>query len=133
MASTRVGRQANVQWFGWNGEVVELLRTFLAALLAYWLWPLIIKVWSPFKRSFATIIEQPVLSLIFASCISVAAAEVLSYLIRPLFQDSVLWLLVSMTLMMGIWLPASWSAISVWEHQFRRRKLSFARKSLGYE
>jgi hypothetical protein len=82
---------------------------------------------------FATIIAQPVLSLIFASCTSLAATEFLSSLIRPFFQDPVLWLSVSMTMLLMIWLAAGWSVISLWEHEFRHQKISFVRKSLGYE
>ena len=84
-------------------------------------------------RVYATIFGDLVLSLLFASCASVFAAEVLSTLLRPLFQESTMWLLVSMAL--GITaLFAGWlSVLPLWSRESRRQILRYALKASGVE
>ncbi len=133
MLANRSVRRTNLQWDQWINGIMRTLGSFLQGLLLQLLWQQAIKAYRSRKRIYATIFGQPVLSLLFASLISIITTESLSYLIRPLFQDMATWILLSFALFAIMWSVTGWSAISLWGREAQRQTLSFARKSSGYE
>jgi hypothetical protein len=133
MQRFRIGRRTNAQWFDWISEARSILRPFLLGLLFQLLQVAAKRLYRSRGRVYATIFGDLVLSLLFASCASVFAAEVLSTLLRPLFQESTMWLLVSMAL--GITaLFAGWlSVLPLWSRESRRQILRYALKASGVE
>jgi len=132
MQSVRI-KVTTLLWFEWVRELIAILSPYLPGLILRLLYDVAIRVNRSRNRIRSTIFGDLVLSLIFSSCAALASTEFLAYLIRPLFQDLVTWLLASMTMLMIVWFAAVWSAISLWARECRRQTISSARKAMGYE